>query len=244
MNLIGVENHEPLPYHKSCTLLLIPSLWALLPTMLKCRPRLMLTSGSSLGKHREDIFLNLRKTLNTETKLIEILGSTETGGFGFREIGVHAEKTFQLFSSCKIILENGYYKLSSPYTFNSFELFELEDKLELINENTFIHEGRKDKIFKYGGKRFSLREVEINMKKYFDCDVKCFFEEDEALAKGGNLIAFIECAQVDSKNLFILQKKYSKENSTPFPNSTYFIEKFLANAMGKVTLNELLKLKS
>ena len=91
--------------------------------------------------------------------IIEILGSTETGGIAYRKqypdmISAHWRTlpgvTIRRAQDTNWILE-------SPFSNGPQDL---EDDLEALADGTFLHHGRRDRVVKIGEKRLSLTEME------------------------------------------------------------------------------------
>lgn len=87
-------------------------------------------------------------------QVIEIYGSSETGGIAWRQY----DTAWQLFDGLRLRFINGYWQLSSPYLLS--ESIQLDDDLSLQNDGRFILHGRIDRIVKIEEKRLSLCELE------------------------------------------------------------------------------------
>ena len=98
--------------------------------------------------------------------LIEIYGSTETGGIAYRQ-QLTMNIPWQIFSCHRIRLnEKGCLEIQSPFiefesAFNAW--YSTSDLCELIDSTQFILKGRSDRILKIEEKRISLTEVERHL---------------------------------------------------------------------------------
>ena len=96
-------------------------------------------------------------------QVIEIYGSSETGGIGWRQ---HST-TWQLFDGLSLRFMAGCWNLYSPYIQLSPYVkgkkklfFKLDDQISLQDDGRFILHGRVDRIVKIEEKRLSLSELE------------------------------------------------------------------------------------
>lgn len=87
-------------------------------------------------------------------QVIEIYGSSETGGIGWRQ----QESAWRLFDGMRLSHADGRWWLHSPYL--QKEDFQLDDQLGLQDDGRFILHGRLDRIVKIEEKRLSLTELE------------------------------------------------------------------------------------
>lgn len=90
---------------------------------------------------------------------IEVFGSTETGGIGFRQ-RQHSNQQWQAFRGMQLARdERGALTLQSPHLPDS-RAYQTEDQVQLLANNSFILQGRLDRIVKLEEKRLSLAELE------------------------------------------------------------------------------------
>lgn len=90
---------------------------------------------------------------------VEVYGSTETGGIGFRQ-QVSESTPWQLFSGIEARLDElGCLQLLSPYI-DPEQWYPTADMCALIDNHRFILKGRADRIVKIEEKRVSLPEIE------------------------------------------------------------------------------------
>jgi acyl-CoA synthetase (AMP-forming)/AMP-acid ligase II len=88
--------------------------------------------------------------------VIEIYGSSETGGIAWRQ----QDKAWTLFSGMKLSCIDGKWLLYSPYLQAGEGGFQLDDQITLLDDGRFILHGRLDRIVKIEEKRLSLVELE------------------------------------------------------------------------------------
>lgn len=88
--------------------------------------------------------------------VIEIYGSTETGGIGWRQ---YPKSSWSVFKGLSLIPEKEAIRLRSPYLLEENGVI-LEDTLSLHDDGCFMLHGRLDRIVKIEEKRLSLTELE------------------------------------------------------------------------------------
>ncbi|MCP4159297.1 MAG: AMP-binding protein [Deltaproteobacteria bacterium] len=212
----------------------VPAMWPLVENLLtKNKIDSVVSSSANFGSKREKLLLEYK-----DTDFYELYGSTETGGIGYRII--EKDNPFKTLKGVRLK------KSSEDETMIMSEFIgktwvPLADDLNLINKSKFIYKGRNDRIFKYGGKRFSLDKVENNLKNLISsCQIICHFKENDKSLKGGSLISYIEGDKLD---LIGLRKSYENKYSEPFPSNFYFISKFPTGVNGKVSIDMLEKIR-
>ena len=100
---------------------------------------------------------------NSGQPVIEIYGSSETGGIGWRQ----HDTVWRLFEGMRLSCTDEGWQLYSPYI-QLFSLtrggedepFQLDDQISLQGDGRFILHGRLDRIVKIEEKRLSLSELE------------------------------------------------------------------------------------
>lgn len=95
---------------------------------------------------------------------IEVFGSTETGGIGWRIRQTTDSETWQAFDNIVISTEPVQQRLliDSPYI-GETGLYMTEDRVELIDQQRFKLLGRADRIVKIEEKRCSLDEIQLRL---------------------------------------------------------------------------------
>jgi len=116
--------------------------------------RAIFSSGGPLPFNAVDQCLQL-----FQQRPVEIFGSTETGGIGYRQQQQEASP-WQLFPTIRATLnQNGCLRLCSPFI-DPASWYQTTDVCELIDNQQFILKGRIDRIVKIEEKRISLPDVE------------------------------------------------------------------------------------
>ena len=89
----------------------------------------------------------------------EVFGSTETGGIAFRQ-RQHSNSPWQAFNGVQLASdERGALVLQSPHLPDN-GCYQTQDKVQLLSDNSFMLQGRLDRIVKLEEKRLSLPELE------------------------------------------------------------------------------------
>ena len=94
--------------------------------------------------------------------VIEIYGSTESGGIGWRVQGNEPLTPWTLFEGMSLTHTDDSWQLHSPYLFDPSG-FQLDDQITLQDDGRFILHGRLDRIVKIEEKRLSLPELEQHL---------------------------------------------------------------------------------
>ena len=210
------------------------------------RPRLLFSSGSALGDNRIAALGAKQREFGFDMKLIDVLGSTETGGIGWRELGsksaneISADIPYEMFPGVGIAAgDDDTSLLMSPYATPPGVEVKLADQLQTIGDRHFKFLGRNDRIFKYSGKRYSLIEVENSLRALLPGrTLVCFFKVNSEAVKGGEVICFLEGEPVD---WFDLRSQHAERFTVPFPSRVHAVTSLIStnHQMGKVTLAEL-----
>jgi acyl-CoA synthetase (AMP-forming)/AMP-acid ligase II/3-hydroxymyristoyl/3-hydroxydecanoyl-(acyl carrier protein) dehydratase len=106
------------------------------------------SSGGALPETAKQRIFN-----HSNQQVIEVYGSSETGGIAWRQ----NDTAWQLFDGLRLSSDHDNWQLHSPYL---DALFTLDDNLSLQTDGRFILHGRKDRIVKIEEKRLSLTELE------------------------------------------------------------------------------------
>ncbi|MDD5578978.1 MAG: AMP-binding protein [Methylobacter sp.] len=96
---------------------------------------------------------------NSGQSVIEIFGSSESGGIAWRQQHNEPDTAWTLFEGMTFIRKDDLWQLHSPYLAGKAGL-PLDDQLDLQNDGRFILQGRLDRIVKLEEKRLSLTELE------------------------------------------------------------------------------------
>ena len=106
---------------------------------------------------------------NNNTGVVEIYGSTETGGVATRNRSL-GEEFLTPFATVDWKVIDGRLAVRSPYISPDLEVDEhgfylAGDRVEIKKENCFALKGRADSVTKVGGKRVDLEEIRLLIKK-------------------------------------------------------------------------------
>jgi 3-hydroxymyristoyl/3-hydroxydecanoyl-(acyl carrier protein) dehydratase len=184
---------------------------------------------------------------NCGQKVLEIYGSSETGGIAWRQ-GVNNE-FWTLFDGLKITqdtVDESF--LASPYLVSKSPYL-LDDKIELLDHCTFNLLGRKDRIVKVEEKRLSLDELEHHLSE------SLWIQQVHVLLLTGkrDKIAAI-LVLTDSGSAYIQQhgreqliKKLRQQllnsfESVVLPRKWLFMQSFPLNPQGKIKQSLLIEL--
>ncbi|MEJ6474892.1 AMP-binding protein [Pseudoalteromonas piscicida] len=220
---------------KGIAVILTPTMFDFVADQLGKQHHYLISSGAPFKGEKEQKLALLTEQKALSLRAFEVLGSTETGGIGYRPLACN-ETLFTKFSVVDIY-QNAEHKtmLNSPFLVANCAAFELKDKLIFTNENQFKHAGRADQIFKYAGKRYSLQSIEkVLQERFAGLRHRVFFIEDNNNNKGGELVAFVEGLSC----IPTLQDIRSWFKDLPTPQ-VHFLAQFPENELGKITLSAL-----
>ncbi|MEP1383132.1 MAG: AMP-binding protein [Paraglaciecola sp.] len=119
------------------------------------------SSGGPLDAQKN---LELQDVL--QCTLLEVFGSTETGGIGWRCRQSIQDEDWHTFNEVNISYQHNsdLLAISSPYI--NEPIFNADDRVELINASRFRVLGRADSVVKIEEKRVSLDEVQARLKQH------------------------------------------------------------------------------
>jgi acyl-coenzyme A synthetase/AMP-(fatty) acid ligase len=232
--LASLENGFP---ESPAMLITVPAHWNLIKKIWsETRTEQVVSSAAIFGKERTRELEHYRKSFD---HYHEILGSTETGGIGYRLLE-EDQAFFTAFKGIHLESHSDGTKIFSPFLYPAQAVVS-SDRLEIQDpvKGTFAHLGRSDRIFKYAGLRHSLCEVEDLLKALSEASqVIAAFDEDERVPQGGILSAWIESdgSQIDLKTL---QLNYLAKSSCPYPRRIHLLATFPRDAQGKVSIKQL-----
>ncbi len=217
-------------------MVIVPAHWSVLTHLWKVsRSCTLVSSGAAFGEARTQ---GLRQYKSRFERFFEILGSTETGGIGYRRLDLESE-IFTLFEGIRLEPHAEGTWIRSPFLLPE-EATLSADRLEMVDLRQFIHRGRSDRVFKYGGLRYNLAEVEEALSAAcMGAAVVCWFEANSNLAQGGVLRAWVESEVWNASHLIALRQSYLARGLRPFPQSLKFLTQFPRDAQGKVSLDSL-----
>lgn len=178
----------------------------------------------------------------------ELYGSTETGGLAWQDL--LRFDGFTPFPEVTITHAAEGASAHSPYIYPDGRWL-LQDRLAAEPGGKFRVLGRRDRVFKYGGKRYSLAAVAARLAAAAGLEpaqVVCDFEEGADRAKGGRLWAYLEMGSETSEQASLVELRTRflalGEPPLPFPDKLVALAELPRTALGKVSLAELRKLRS
>lgn len=196
---------------------------------------------SSGGPLKEEDVSKCAEIFNTPP--IEILGSTETGGIGWR---IQSE-TWRIFPSVKIKTDNADRLLvKSAYIFEK-DYLTTSDTIELLNNNTFKLKERSDRIVKIEEKKVSLVAMENRLMEHQivkHCHIIKLIDSRQTL---GAIIELTESGQdyLDKNGklkLDLLLRTHLAQYFEITPQKWRYVKEFPFNSQGKLILDEMRKL--
>lgn len=192
---------------------------------------------------------NLRFQQQVRVAVIEVLGSSETGGVGYRQLTAetatphlnwHGFPNVELRANEHQILE-----VKSPQTFcNGW--YSMGDRVELLSDHQFLLKGRSDRILKLEEKRLSLDELERRL------DECLWVKEAKAVVLDGSRQQLGVIAELSEAGRELLQHQGKlKLNETlktmllthfervVLPRKWRYVDKLPYNSQGKLPLQVL-----
>jgi len=106
---------------------------------------------------------------------LEVLGSTETGGIGWRRQAPGASASpWESFPSVRVTRDEGtgLLRVRSPFVSvpSEMEGFATGDRISLIDERRFVLEGRGDQVVKVGEKRLDLTQMTSALRAHVNVE--------------------------------------------------------------------------
>lgn len=212
---------------------------------IKSQLNVLFSSGGPLNA---DAAIQLQSELGLTP--IEIFGSTETGGIGWRQKQHLTDEVWKTFEAieCQCCMDSQQLIILSPYI-NKFKWYQTDDRVELIDKHRFKLLGRTDRIVKIEEKRCSLDEVQACLDKHE------WVEQAYVMTLGGlngerhylaTVIELNQMGQIELKNTpkfkFDRQlKTYLKDyfEALIIPRKFRYIETMPHNSQGKLNKQEL-----
>ena len=171
--------------------------------------------------------------------LIEVFGSTETGGIAWRRVDQSPRWTPLSGVSVSVDAE-GHLLLSSDFLPDG-GLFRTDDRVHL-EADTFVHLGRADDIVKVGGRRISLGHIEQHLRQVPGVlDAAVVAVPDEGV-RGTRILAAIVAPGLDVKTLRATLAMWLDPATTP--RRYVFVDALPRETNGKLQRQRLLALFS
>jgi acyl-coenzyme A synthetase/AMP-(fatty) acid ligase len=147
--------------HRASILVSVPAHYRVIREK-KIPLRLAFSSAGMLDHETNAMF-----SANNPTGIIEIYGSTETGGIATRNSS-QGEEFFTSFPVVDWKVQDERLMVRSPFISPQLladgNYFTASDRIEAIDETRFSLKGRADTITKVGGKRVDLEEISLLIK--------------------------------------------------------------------------------
>ena len=181
---------------------------------------------------------------------IEVFGSTETGGIGFRQQRTE-QQPWLFFSGLEVALnKDNCLKIKSPWIdFKRF--YQTSDQCDLLGKQQFILKGRIDRVVKIEEKRISLSEVELRMNElpWVKESAVLLLSQQQLNARLGAVITLTEAGGTQLNELgkgpfWILLRQHLRRWIEPVAVPRYFrvVREIPVNKQGKRLHNELSEL--
>jgi len=172
--------------------------------------------------------------------VIEIYGSTESGGIGWRVQSNEPLTPWTLFEGMSLTQTVDGWQLHSPYLFDQAG-FQLDDKISLQDDGRFILHGRLDRIVKIEEKRLSLTDLEQRLMA-MPWVAEAF---TLMLAKHRDIIGAVIVLTADGLQLLktkgrkplikqLREALYQYFDAVVLPRKWLFFERMLLTAEGKI----------
>ena len=209
-----------------------PAHWAISKHTFKKREiRRFVTSGSRFSEHNRRELMALP---NKPDHCINIIGSSETGGFAYSRLD--QSPLFKAFDTVTMI--NDAKEISSPFTLPRSTVYTLDDVFEICDSGELLFKGRGDRCFKHNGHKFSLVEIENVLEKISGNEAICSYVE-QPMKERGELLGFI--ANTKKADLRSLAEKFNAEYpGLPCPE-LIMVDQIPRNDLGKKSLGSLKK---
>ena len=210
-------------------LIAVPATWSLVKNILQEHPiGTLVMSGAAFGSLRQS---ELKQLPSRPKRSFEIFGSTETGAIGFRYLNQEIE-SFTVMPSVRVLELDLGQSIESPYVWPELQV-PLADRLLMEGPQQFRSLGRSDRVFKYAGQRFSLAAIEQALQDSLPgMAVVCVFCEDQNIAQGGRLEAYVESPV--AVGLEAMRAEFIRAPEIIFPQKFFWIPSFPRDSQGKI----------
>ena len=195
--------------------------------------RAVFSSGSPLSAESAE-----RAGRRLEKDIVEIFGSSETGGIAWR----HQSEgpSWRCLPGVEVRAEQGLLQIRSPHL-PSADWFGSADCCELFDDNTFLLLGRSDNLVKLGGKRISLQAIENRLVEHpwvERCRVISLQQKKDRLAAIVCLSKEGNQALVDTDKTFVneqLKRHLEGVERIALPRYWRYLSDLPRDSQGKVT---------
>ena len=174
---------------------------------------------------------------------LEVFGSTETGGIGYRTQESGNEQ-WTFFPGISIQHDDqGRAILSSPYLHGTYPL---DDDIELLPEEQFRLKGRRDRVVKIEEKRVSLDAIETSLEESSLVDFAKVVVLQHHRTYLGAVIVLSKTGQqlLSERHKHDLNQRLRAElaeryEAVAIPRKWRYLEQLPYNSQGKLTLDQL-----
>ena len=176
--------------------------------------------------------------------IVEVYGSTETGGIGLRNRS-RGEEGFAPYSTLfwrireeRLCIRSPYLSPELPSEADGF--FRTGDRVRACGEHDFLLQGRIDSITKVGGKRVDLAEIQALIKAeggVRDCLVLSL---PEASGRGQRIVAVVEGEGVNLETL--RQRLHAQCEAVALPRAIKKVDSIPVKANGKYDREKILQM--
>lgn len=209
------------------------------------RIKLIFSSGGPLA-----IETAIAYTEKLHVTPIEVLGSTETGGIGYRQQQSKTITAWQKFAPVQIrrAEDNDVLEVCSPFCYTS-DWYRMGDTVEMVDSEHFRLLGRVDRIIKLEEKRISLDAMERQLLQHpFIDEVRIVVLEGHRTVLGavcvltpdGQELLETEASRAVNNRLKDYLVQYF--DRVTLPRKWRYVTEFPYNSQGKLTQHDLQKL--
>lgn len=167
-----------------------------------------------------------------ENTLIEIFGSTETGGIATRN---NQGNLWTPFSLVEVKIEDARMHVRSPFLDNPEIYYPMQDRI-ILDKGKFKHLGRADDIVKIGGKRISKNELKNAILSHPQV-------KDVALTTTTETRLRLHAFVIAKSGSNLTQRQLYRDLVEVFDPTTmprlHFVTTLKRSALGKISQNEL-----
>jgi len=187
---------------------------------------------------------NARFCRQNPAGIVEVYGSTETGGIGLRNRS-QGEEGFTPYATLSWMIRDERLCIRSPYLSPALPcdgegFFVTGDRVRACGKYAFLLQGRIDSIAKVGGKRVNLEEIQALIKAengVRDCLV---LSVPEASGRGYRIVAMVEGEGVDLDKL--RQRLRAQCEAVALPRAIKTVGRIPVKENGKYDREKILQL--
>jgi acyl-coenzyme A synthetase/AMP-(fatty) acid ligase len=176
--------------------------------------------------------------------IVEVYGSTETGGIALRNRS-RGETGFTPYATINWQIDNAQLLIRSPYLSPSLKLsqegfFRTGDRVEADGTQGFQLKGRSDSVTKVGGKRVDLEEIKTAIKDMPDVSDCLVLALPDTSGRGHRIVALVETLGLEVDR--IREALTSRFEPYALPRAVKIIERLPVKDNGKIDREAVLRL--